>query len=375
MLERRFLKGTKVEARAGDKPVIEGYAAVFNEQYDSGWFIETIKPGAFKRAISEKQDVRCLFNHDPNNLLGRTKSNSLTINEDSKGLRYSCEMNPETRVATEVHSMVKRGDLDGCSFAFRVTKQTWRDEEDPGTKKMVHFRDIEDLELYDVGPVTFPAYEGTSVGARSLFPEGIPAEIRSHVPELRDVEDTPSNPGDGDHDEDDDDDAMEECSCRCRACFDGECDECDDYMETCGDPEHCSSDYRSAHKHGERRDKEDKKTKRVAGEDLPASAFAYVGDAEKTETWKLPIKFSSDEKTKAHIRNAIARFSQTKGIPDSEKPKVLAKIKAAAKKYGIHVSDDEHKSEQTPEQKAENVISLELAKARMQTIDAEMALT
>lgn len=81
--------------------------------------------------------------------------------------------------------------------------------------------------------------------------------------------------------------------------------------------------------------KAEKKTKRVAGEDLPASAFAYVGDAEKTETWKLPIQFSSEEKTKSHIRNALARFSQTEGIPADERPKVLARIKAAAKKHGI----------------------------------------
>jgi hypothetical protein len=80
-------------------------------------------------------------------------------------------------------------------------------------------------------------------------------------------------------------------------------------------------------------------TKRVADEDLPASAFAYVGDPSKTETWKLPIKFSTEEKTKAHIRNALARFSQTEGIPASEKAKVRAKIVAAAKQHGIDVSD------------------------------------
>jgi len=79
-----------------------------------------------------------------------------------------------------------------------------------------------------------------------------------------------------------------------------------------------------------------KKTKRVDGVDLPASCFAYVGDPDKTETWKLPIKFPGDEeKTAAHIRNALARFSQTQGIPDDEKPAVLAKIKRAAKAAGI----------------------------------------
>lgn len=77
------------------------------------------------------------------------------------------------------------------------------------------------------------------------------------------------------------------------------------------------------------------KTKRVAGEDLPASAFAFVGDKEDTSTWKLPIKFSTEEKTKSHIRNALARFNQTQGIPEGEKSKVLARIKRAAREHGI----------------------------------------
>jgi hypothetical protein len=80
--------------------------------------------------------------------------------------------------------------------------------------------------------------------------------------------------------------------------------------------------------------KKDKKTKRVAGKDLTAADFAYVGDPEKTDTWKLPIHDAS------HCRNALARFEQTKGIPAEEKPKVKAKIVAAAKKFGIEVSEE-----------------------------------
>lgn len=90
--------------------------------------------------------------------------------------------------------------------------------------------------------------------------------------------------------------------------------------------------------------KADKKTKRVAGEDLPHENFAYVGDPEKTATWKLPIKFSDGEKTKRHIRNALARFSQTKGIPDDKKEEVKAKIEAAAKENGIDVEAEGKKA-------------------------------
>lgn len=81
------------------------------------------------------------------------------------------------------------------------------------------------------------------------------------------------------------------------------------------------------------------RTKRIAGEDLPPSAFAYVGDPEKTDTWKLPIKFSDEEKTKSHIRDALARFDQTEGIPDGERARVKAKIEAAAREHGIDVSE------------------------------------
>ncbi len=87
----------------------------------------------------------------------------------------------------------------------------------------------------------------------------------------------------------------------------------------------------------------DVKTKRVAGEDLTSSAFAYVGDKDDPSTWKLPIKFSSDAKTKSHIRNALARFNQTQGIPAGEKDAVHARIVAAAKQHGIDVDAEKVK--------------------------------
>jgi hypothetical protein len=83
----------------------------------------------------------------------------------------------------------------------------------------------------------------------------------------------------------------------------------------------------------------EKKTKRVDGEDLTSSCFAFVGDPEDTSTWKLPIKFSDEEKTKTHIRNALARFGQTEGMSEEEKKAAKRKIMAAAKEHGIDVSD------------------------------------
>lgn len=269
MIERRFIKGGQMRAKDG-APGIEGYASVFNEPYDMGWgLIETIKPGAFTRALREKQDVRCLFNHDANNLLGRTKAGTLRMSQDGTGLHFDCDIDPEVSLAADVQRMIQRGDLDGCSFAFQVTKVTWR-EEKGADGRMISYRDIEDVDLFDVGPVTYPAYEGTSVGERSLWPDGIPAEIRSHVPGFR----------------------------------------------------------------------SDKKSKRVDGEDLPSSSFLIVGDPEKTDTWHLPWKFSTEEKTKSHLRDALARFDQVEGVDEETKKKAKAKLLRLCKKYGIDVSEE-----------------------------------
>lgn len=267
-LERRFVRGGQLRARKGDKPGIEGYASVFDQQYDNGWFRETVKPGAFARALREKQDVRCLFNHDANNVLGRSKSGTLRMVEDASGLHFECDTDPNTSIGSDVASMIDRGDVDGCSFGFQVTKQSWR-EEKGDDDHMVTYRDIEEVDLFDVGPVTYPAYEGTSVGTRSLWPNGVPEDIRSHVPELRG----------------------------------------------------------------------DKKTKRVDNEDLTSDCFLIVGDEDDTSTWKLPWKFSTDEKTKSHLRNALARIDQVKGVSDEDKKKAKAKLIKLCKEHDIDVGE------------------------------------
>lgn len=214
-IERRFIKSGETRAKEGDKPAIEGVGAVYNQNYDSGWFVENMKPGAFSRALSEKQDVRCLFNHDPNNVLGRTKSGTLRISDASDGLHYECDTDPDTRIATDVHAMIQRGDVDGCSISFTVRKQVWREETDEKGNSTL-YRDIEDVDLFDVGPVTFPAYEQTSVSARSLWPDGVPAEVRSHVPALEIIK-APAKRDEGDDNT---------CTCECDPCEDGDCAGC-----------------------------------------------------------------------------------------------------------------------------------------------------
>ena len=86
-------------------------------------------------------------------------------------------------------------------------------------------------------------------------------------------------------------------------------------------------------------DAQGKKTKRVAGEDLPSSAFAHVGDKNDPSTWKLPVKFKSPAKTASHAKNALSRINQTQGIPGSAKSGVLQKVRNVAKKHGVEVSE------------------------------------
>jgi HK97 family phage prohead protease len=160
-LERRSLpvRELRADKEAG---TIEGYAAVFDEETNiGGMFREVIKPGAFKRAIKEKQDVRALWNHDANHILGRTKADTLTIEEDRKGLWISI-IPPNTRFASELVESIRRGDVDQMSFAFIATEEKWIEKKDEPA-----LREIIDVDLYDVSPVTYPAYEGTEVGLRT----------------------------------------------------------------------------------------------------------------------------------------------------------------------------------------------------------------
>ena len=141
---------------------VSGYAAVFNEPADiGGYFTEEIAPGAFSNALQRGDDVVFLVNHDglP---LARTRSGTLDLKEDNKGLFMSAELDTDDPDVSQIVPKMKRGDLDKMSFAFYPTKQEW-DESGEIPK-----RTISDLDLFDVSIVTTPAYEGTDIGLRSL---------------------------------------------------------------------------------------------------------------------------------------------------------------------------------------------------------------
>jgi HK97 family phage prohead protease len=161
-IEHRVRGEVRAEPRQdGEGRKLVGYAALFNTPADiAGMFREQIAPGAFSEAIG-RDDVRALVNHDANMVLGRNKANTLRMSEDEKGLRVEIDM-PDTQMARDLGVSMERGDINQMSFGFIARQQEWDDDEDPP------LRTIRAAELFDVSVVTYPAYEETEVGLRSL---------------------------------------------------------------------------------------------------------------------------------------------------------------------------------------------------------------
>ena len=160
--ERRTLQSEfRVEQREDGKKLIRGHAAVFNAETDLGWFRERIAPGAFSESIG-KDDVRALFNHDENFILGRNKAGTLTMREDEQGLYVEIDP-PDTQVARDLVTSIERGDISQMSFGFQTIKDSWETEENAAKD----LRTLEKVKLWDVSPVTFPAYQETDVAVRS----------------------------------------------------------------------------------------------------------------------------------------------------------------------------------------------------------------
>lgn len=194
-MERRSFVFDDIEVREdGDSgaPVLRGYVARFNVvSANLGGFVERIQPGAFSKTVGEA-DIPLLLNHDPNIVLGRNTAGTLDIRERSAGLWIENQM-PDTQQARDILVSVKRGDITQGSFSFRTVNDDWDEEAEP------LLRTLQEAKLLDVSLVTFPAYPGTSVGARfSAAAEALAvaedgqelnrAELRAlttHVEELR----------------------------------------------------------------------------------------------------------------------------------------------------------------------------------------------
>lgn len=161
---------TDIERRGGslgvevrkdsEKRVLVGYAAAFNSDATIGDnFIERIDPSAFNASLNG--DVRALIDHNSGRVIGRTKSGTLRLSVDNRGLRVEIDV-PDTVDGRDLWTLVERGDISGMSFGFRVTKQDWDDTGD------IPVRTLLSVDLHEVSAVAFPAYDDTTLAVRSL---------------------------------------------------------------------------------------------------------------------------------------------------------------------------------------------------------------
>jgi HK97 family phage prohead protease len=157
-------------------PKIEGMAASFGTVADIGSFREVIQRGAFTRTLADQtQEIVALFNHNQDVILGRKSAGTLKLEQDDKGLRFSCSI-PSTTAARDVYENLKIGNIRECSFGFGIddpdTDENWAPQSD-GTM----LRTLKNVRLFDVSVVTFPAYGGTSASARHVVADYVEARM------------------------------------------------------------------------------------------------------------------------------------------------------------------------------------------------------
>ncbi len=152
--------GTNFQTREDGGPVIEGYFAVFNSNYEL-WpnASEQVAPGAFRETLGG--DIRALADHDTRLVLGRTTAGTLSLREDDKGLFGTIKINEQDGDAMNLYARVQRGDVSQCSFGFDILDEEYIEQPDGGALWI-----IRKVKLYEVSVVTFPAYVETAVSAR-----------------------------------------------------------------------------------------------------------------------------------------------------------------------------------------------------------------
>jgi hypothetical protein len=199
-IERRNLTHEFRLSPEGEAPKIDGYASLTNVPYDCGYWIEQVDTHAFDSVLAKNPDVRALWNHNSDFVLGRSSAKTLALSLDVRGLAYSIDP-PDTTVARDLIVSMRRGDVRESSFAFIVARDQWTDNPDGSVTRTI----LEFDELLDVSPVTYPANPAASSQVRNL-PHTMPAEMRSRL-EARDMD-------------------AEQCTCICAQCGAGACGIC-----------------------------------------------------------------------------------------------------------------------------------------------------
>jgi HK97 family phage prohead protease len=161
---------TDIEVRAeGDGMTFTGYAAVFNSpSEDLGGFIEYVAPGAFKRSLQSRNEIKLLWNHDSGEPLASVRGGSMQLVEDERGLKVTATL-PQTSRGRDVAELLRSKVIDSMSFGFNVIKDSW--SRDGQT------RTLESVRLFEVSVVSFPAYAATTAQVRSAPPTINPDEL------------------------------------------------------------------------------------------------------------------------------------------------------------------------------------------------------
>jgi HK97 family phage prohead protease len=164
-IERRAFSEVRTAGRR-----IEGYAATFGTEADLGSFVETIAPGAFRDALAG--DVLAMLDHDPGKVLGRTRSGTLRLIEDQRGLAFSLDV-PDTQAGRDVLALAERNDLGGMSFGFKIPKggESWN-----GNRRSLSKIDLREISVVQA----WPAYPDTEIALRA-FMAGAEAQRRRRV--------------------------------------------------------------------------------------------------------------------------------------------------------------------------------------------------
>ena len=157
-LETRVVEVDEFEVREDASGMhLEGYAALFDSRSENlGGFTETIAPGAFRASLKSRNDVKLLWNHNTDAVLGSTRSGTLSLNEDSRGLRVVATL-PNTTHGRDASELVKRGDVTGFSFGFSLPNRGGDSWSDDGTERV-----LKSVRLHEVSLVAFPAYPETN---------------------------------------------------------------------------------------------------------------------------------------------------------------------------------------------------------------------
>lgn len=198
-VERRNITQEFRVSNEGEPSTIAGYASLFDSPYDTGWWIEQVDPHAFDSVLANNPDVRALWNHNADHVLGRTSSNTLHLTIDTRGLAYVIDP-PDTQLANDLMVSMRRKDVTQSSFSFITKRDQWVDNADGTITRTI----LELEKLLDISPVTYPANPATSAQSRSI-PATMPTEMRSRL-EKRDMDD--------------------DCLCGCPQCEAGACGIC-----------------------------------------------------------------------------------------------------------------------------------------------------